>query len=950
LQEIRNKQLKIWREKESFFGEQRILKFEKKDLDPEAEQSDENLENNSQTRSEIYKLFNDKSKREKWIKDGKKTEKGETEQSDSYKKRKETREIIEKLFDKKEQKKAAENVKNKIESATSVSDLRKLVREEAYDLGIMQLDELAMASVAMKMFQERVMLVLEKQHGTREQQRLFDQMKKEREASKDVRHLAKEVVEKHEFMEVFQQINNPKFLNDNMKKIGLDETDLTVVNHYLPQIIRQSDDYLSIDYVLEDPVKMLEVLKSIKSFCEIYSNTQESEYEEVKEKFGDQIEKLDEISQIIGRNEDAFVKNWGFETIDDLNQRIHDSKSKTENVLSDFLAESPKTKSDKNRIKLADAILKDEESKYRWSTVLKNLLDFEEKKNKPEGGKDDIGGDEKELPKMNEKDRAKSSGFDKLKSAITKVTKAGGTSWYSFHDIAVEFKEILDVIKSVHDEGTDDFTGAFKSGVTKALGAKYFSKRVEGFVDGARQTAEKNKKILEGYKLEDLIHELESSPTYNRTRGIILVLAENGNLQMSNRPLMEALFAALNGYNKVTEDDWQYARRSDDYSRIRAHFTAAVSHANSFEPDLGNEFLKKQADGFGQAEEKGTKIATSTTANTPGVEYRLWRENLKKSSVIGEGSISGMLKTIKSRGNLFAGNGKDVSIDVHVEGAEKPHNAELSLGTVALDLISMHLRGNISADLISHIATSNEKGLNNFCVLKEVLSAKNIKKGNRYVSQLEDWGWIDSQRGTITALGLKELPRFFDTRNAKAIVDGEEDIIHIKTHTGSYKTHAGRRRTIGDVRKDVEGDKILFYVTKGATLDVYKHATTFEHGEHANASTDEIASLFKGALEEFADGVDMLKNSNKKATQTAGKTRIKFAKDAINLMLKNMHENLEDRSVYQEKQRSLGGKTFEEYFELLLGEEKNNRGADIYNSWVKFRDGSKPAGGGHHHH
>ncbi|MFA5351986.1 MAG: hypothetical protein WC304_01760, partial [Candidatus Gracilibacteria bacterium] len=393
-------------------------------------------------------------------------------------------------------------------------------------------------------------------------------------------------------------------------------------------------------------------------------------------------------------------------------------------------------------------------------------------------------------------------------------TANGHITWYSVYDIEHAFKMISEAWRKHGDAVSDTKAGPL------AEKTMFWREAVEKRIMHAHLSheqghAEEHKKTYKNVDADHLISELAERPTPDIRRAILEVLAERGLLLMCNRKLVDTVCP-----HRFSDADWASAEKKSDFTMMREAFKRG---ADVFigETNYGAGLLDKQAAGVMSNEESGKKLLSASNAISPEGEIAMFSAQIKKARMEGEGKLFGQIQTSLGMGNAHSNNGSSANITIRIDGHDKEITRGADLGLYGLLFTEGFVRGEISREAIYRWGPENEGGMMAFAPIQDFLArkAQTDAETGKNVCEFEYWGWIDESKGTITKLGSTEIPKFFNTRNAKAkIKDGKggtyEKIIHIASDDSTYKRHSSRRSNIKEARniKHGVGDKMSSYL------------------------------------------------------------------------------------------------------------------------------------------
>lgn len=473
-----------------------------------------------------------------------------------------------------------------------------------------------------------------------------------------------------------------------------------------------------------------------------------------------------------------------------------------------------------------------------------------------------------------------------LKRLHTTMTANGNIVWYSYHDIKESFKLIGEAFKKHAESVSEDKTAPLATGLT--FWRPEIQRRInEQDLIGEKGRAEERKKNYKNYNYERLIAELGPPwPAKDKRRAILEILAEKGNLRLSDRRLIQTICPG-----HFTLRDWEEADAKADYTRMRAAFKNSLD--NSFIEEIGyaEELLNKQASGVDTAAEAGKKLAGSGESVATSAELNIFNVQRNKSYKLGtegEGELAGMLETMVGRGNAFSNGSAWIDLFIRTKGKhEALKNRNADMGLVGLMLTDSYLKGAVSREFMAGIGKKHESGFNPFSSMSDILAIKKEVEVNgvkKTMCLFEEWGWIveDGNNRYITDLGKTQIVNFFNTRNARAAVRGDNGaltgdmkFVHLAIDSGTYQRHSRRHSNVRDAaRQSIKvGDKLISYLVKKSNTDLFNNATEFSKGGTGSmvGETDETASLIKAGVEDFVDGVQMMRDNERYYNKMSGK-------------------------------------------------------------------------------
>lgn len=478
--------------------------------------------------------------------------------------------------------------------------------------------------------------------------------------------------------------------------------------------------------------------------------------------------------------------------------------------------------------------------------------------------------------------------FDKINKNLQKFFTANGKiTWYSLHDIAGAFKLIKESWTKHTESKSEDKRGPLGEGLM------FWRPEIQRRVELQDQLNEKNRasELREHYKNKkhvELLAGLSWSAPHDRRRIILEILAERGNLRMSDKKLIDIICRGM-----FKKEDWEKADEIADYTRMREAFKAKIDAPHTgFIGEIGyaDELFNKQGSGSETAAGAGEKLSGSSETISAEAElgiFDLQRQKTLHGGSEGEAELVGMLKTMVKRGNAYSNNGSFNEIKIKTEKGEEEVRRNSDQGLVGLMMVDAYLRGNMSRDQIGEIGKKHESGFNPYSCTSDVIANHKTDHptiAGKKISKFEQWGWIKETiggRGFITELGKSEIIKFFNTRNARAEIaqaDGnvEKKLIHIAIDSKAYKAHSSRHTTLNSARKQsIEvGDKLASYLVKKSAIGLFDTATKLNEHEGYAALTEmrDITSLLKAGVEDFIDGAEMMeKRKNRFYEKFTGK-------------------------------------------------------------------------------
>ncbi|MCK5472333.1 hypothetical protein KAI54_04060 [Candidatus Gracilibacteria bacterium] len=531
--------------------------------------------------------------------------------------------------------------------------------------------------------------------------------------------------------------------------------------------------------------------------------------------------------------------------------------------------------------------------------------------------------------------------FDEINKKLQQFFTANGKiTWYSLNDIAGAFKLIKESWEKHTHSKSEDKRGPLAEGML--FWRPEISRRVE-LQDQLNEKSRANE-LRDHYKNkkhEELLAELNWSAPKDRRRIILEVIADRGNLRMSDKKLIGIICRDM-----FSDEDWKKADEGADYTRMRETFKDKIDAPHTgFIGEIGyaDELFNKQGAGSETAAASGKKLSSSSETVSIDAElgiFDLQRQKTYHGGSEGEAELVGMIETMVARGNAYSNNGSFNKVKIKTEKGEEKVKENSNQGLVGLMMIDAYLRGNMSRDQLGEIGKKHESGFNPYSCTSDVIANHNATTvDGKKISRFEKWGWIkekDGGRGHITELGKSEIINFFNTRNARAEIEKEgggieKKLIHIAIDSGTYKAHSGRHTTINSARNQTikVGDKLMSYLVKKSAIGLFESATKLnEHEGHAILTEmRDITSLIKSGVEDFVDGAEMMEKNERWQEKFTGKEviqnengewankdgiviprdkrvgygeeRMKRGRDILVKMLHNLWQYREDREVTQ---------------------------------------------------
>jgi hypothetical protein len=494
--------------------------------------------------------------------------------------------------------------------------------------------------------------------------------------------------------------------------------------------------------------------------------------------------------------------------------------------------------------------------------------------------------------------KSEDDGINNIYKKIKNVfTAKGRVQWYSLHDIAEAFKLVKEALEKHADSVSQDKAGTL--GQSMLFWRPVVQERAK-LIDrsGEKSRAEDLKKTLINEDYEKLIAELNEPPTKDKRRAILEVLADRGNLRMSDRRLVNAVIPKT---RPITEAEWIACEGSGDYTPIRDKFKYAIDNEFIGEIGYGKELFNKQDAGVSNKKSEGEKYLKTAAAGSGRSEAGMMISAIDKASLEGGSIIAGMLKeSVSSTGNLQTNNASFSTVEILGEKGLTTMDANCTIGLIALKIVDGYLRGNLDIEMIQQEISvgAGEGAYKPLCAFEDVLVNKvnDPKNKGRKVTQLEAWGWI--KNGRITELGQTQIINFFDTRVAW---DDDGKPIHIGADSFNYARHSEKAGTIDDLKVN---DKMLSGCVKANSLDLYDNATRMHSStSKLNARTDHVKGLIKAATEEIIDASIM--RQSKRYQEGKDKffcqntdARLERGIEALVLMFDNLATKLRDPTPF----------------------------------------------------
>lgn len=855
-------------------------------------------------------------------------------------KKKPTLEKIKKLAEDKQDEKIKKKAQRELEKGKegyiqNLRSLREFVRSEIESLGVEFTDKDEELYKEFRKFEEKIVKQIIDALDDRQHRQILDEVEAEKKQAercwKKMRNLFEEQ-EKYAFLEFLAQKNIPA------------ETKLNITTLLQAGKAMQGrwDDYDSFIGVT-DPLELYRLEDALDAVEGIYSHWDTTGDEDVKKlKL-----RLTELNQGLSKLAFEVAESEKNAVNEDL-RKIFIARQSDIKQLEKLLAGAA-SPADRRLVK---AFLDGQESalqKQKAAFAAQTTLDKTAKETEVKAPKLD--------PKEVEAKALENAKFDEILKAkgphdhhghsmiggalktLDKIFTANGhITWYSVYDIEHAFKMIKEAWRKHGDAISDTKAGPLAE--KTMFWREAVEKRIlHAHLAHEQHNAEEHKKTYKNVDADHLINELAERPTPDIRRAILEVLAERGLMLMCNRKLVDTVCPG-----RFSDADWANAEKKSDFTMMREAFKRG---ADVFigETNYGAGLLDKQAAGVMSNEESGKKMLAASNAISPEGEVAMFSAQIKKARMEGEGKLFGQIQTSIGMGNAHSNNGSAANITIRIDGHDKVITRGADLGLYGLLFTEGFVRGDISREAIYRWGPENEGGMMAFAPIQDFLARKACTDAEtgKSVCEFEYWGWIDEEKKTITQLGSTEIPKFFNTRNAKAMIKDKsgkrsiEKIIHIANDDSTYKRHSSRRSNIKEARniKHGVGDKMSSYLVKNATSAMFNNATSVKLMDNTMlGETFEIASLIKSAVEDMQDGYEMMtkneryydKNTGKELSgynpQTGldsegksipanqvgryGEDRFKRGEENLYTMLHNLRTNSQDRAFFQSTNNQFG--------------------------------------------
>ncbi|MFH0776427.1 MAG: hypothetical protein V1936_02340 [Patescibacteria group bacterium] len=478
------------------------------------------------------------------------------------------------------------------------------------------------------------------------------------------------------------------------------------------------------------------------------------------------------------------------------------------------------------------------------------------------------------------------------KAAKEFFTARGRIRWYSFHDIEESFKLIAQSWKKHTESHTEDKSGVLADKLM--FWREEVRRRVhETDLIKEKGRADERKKRYKNVAYEELIAEAIDLPAKDKRRAILEVLAERGNLRMSDHRLINAVTN-----NSISAGEWNYADRTCDYANIITKFKRSVDTYYIGEIGYGQQLIDMQTSGQANKESLGEKLGDHTVAGSPGAECGMVAVQIDNAGLEGDNVLTGILKKGFGRGNKHTDNLNFCKINIRTDKGDVVYRENATAGLDALKIVDGYLKGLISNQTIAGLSKKNEAGYTPYAAFQDILTSKKKDPDNpdRYISDMEKWGWIE--HGVITELGKQQIINFFDSRVA---FDKDGKIIHIASASATYSRHSTKYTSISDFRGlgIPVADKMRTTCIKAGGLEIYDNATQRAQGTNQLiGQQQEVTFLIKAACEEIEDGITMIRHGQDDTVKADGKNRLEKGTKAIEIMLGNIVKNTEDRRTF----------------------------------------------------
>ena len=525
------------------------------------------------------------------------------------------------------------------------------------------------------------------------------------------------------------------------------------------------------------------------------------------------------------------------------------------------------------------------------------------------------------------------------------VTVNGGIEWWSLDQLIKEAQTVFEVYKKHYENLDEERIGGIRGPLLKKIHPQLYRLSRERTVSGLQKMQNELKDLYANRSLENIIKEIKSKHKIApEIRAGLHSLAERGLLHVSNRELIDAIMAR-SGRKGISNDEWVSAKSSGNYENIRERVIQAMD-AISAEADWGNEIIDMQRGALDKKEKEGEEMMSASEASVIDEEIARIVSICEGAGVDGDARLVGAVAKLCQRGNAFEGNGKKNKIEINGKDSWLPSD----FGSAALIVVDNFLKGHVSEHVIGKISKAGEGGFTPLSCMQDMF----ILKSPTGITKFEEWGWIeeDSKGKKISSLGEKEMRNFFNTRNARAEIETEDEkgnkvvqakMVNIALDSNVYYRHSSKKQSMSDVKQTDTDDKMMYAVVKNASKELFVAASKKHHGESALSQRDQLASLIKALVQKYQDGVGMLTEegsrymdvqsgvelsneermqlmaTNPERVQSVGELWVSQAGEYLEAMFEQIIEGYEDRAIAEKsvcyQVEGTGQQTLREYLQ-----------------------------------
>ena len=443
----------------------------------------------------------------------------------------------------------------------------------------------------------------------------------------------------------------------------------------------------------------------------------------------------------------------------------------------------------------------------------------------------------------------------------------GKIKWYSLNEVFGEFTKFFKGIEAEFKEASEAKTGGPGREMLGWVDPAYAKKSWAGTLSWFRKTAKEKEELMKDYTREKFIGMLSAKPKPEVVylRAILSILAGRGLLRMSDKELVNIIIAQYGKPNdEIPDNIWEDFAKTGNDTIIKNVFMRVVDDGAA-EVGIGQSLFAAQSKGYassvGLGEGSGkSDVIQDVTAEVQGLEM-----GIDTAPLDGDGNVIGRLKTMVARGNIVPGNGAEILVTIKSTNnmRERRKKRPADLGTVLLKTVDAYLQGDIHNESLLQLSISSQEGFKVFHCLGEMLLKKTVptEPGKPNISRFEEWGWISESGGKryITDEGLSEIPKFFNTRNARAKTtkNGETTtkIVHIAVDSTNFAS-ASR------IESSFNSKESIAQAMSG--LNLKSNERVFENlfrvelaTQRSKVKNDEAVAIIRAIVENIQDAAEM---------------------------------------------------------------------------------------------